>query len=329
MVLYRERKATMRVRLGYVAIALNLPKVTSSSTVTYTTFQKLDTEEKRINKLKAVTLSNLDDLYKILQYNVKKNIHFYRITSALVPLASHPEVTGWDYRKIFKKDFEYIGKLIAEKEMRVDTHPDEFNVINSLKDEVVSNTLRNLMIHVHLFEDLNYPLGKMVLHLGGAVGGRAEGMKRFINNLSTYPEAVSRKLMLENDDKTFTARDVLHVCRETKLPMVFDVHHHNCNNEGETVEELLGDIFNTWREEVLPPKFHFSSPREFEKDRKHADFINAEDFVDFLEKCKKFNVDMDVMLEAKQKDLSLFKLVEDIKLLRPHWNWLDSSTLEI
>jgi len=82
----------MRVRLGYVAIALNIPKTTSSSNVTYTHYKKLATEEEQLEKLKTKTLSNLNNLYKILNYNVENKIHFYRITSALVPLATHPEV---------------------------------------------------------------------------------------------------------------------------------------------------------------------------------------------------------------------------------------------
>jgi len=167
----------MKVRLGYVAIALNLPKVTSSSTVTYKTYSSLISEEERLNKLKKVTLSNMDDLYKILEYNVENQIHFYRVTSALVPLATHPEVTNWDYRRIFQKDFQRIGNFIKEHNMRVDTHPDQFNVINSKREEVVEATKRNLQFHVDLFEDIDYSLGKMVLHIGSAEGGKDKAKK--------------------------------------------------------------------------------------------------------------------------------------------------------
>lgn len=319
----------MIVRLGYVAIAMKLPKVTSSSAVTYTNYQKLATQEKKINKLKAVTLTNLDDLYKILQYNVENSIHFYRITSALIPLSTHPEVTDWNYRTIFKMDFERIGRFIKENNLRVDTHPNEFNVINSTKPDVVASAERNLMSHVHLFEDIDYPQGKMVLHIGGGEGGKESGIQRFVSNLSKFPEAISNKLILENDDKVYNAADVLKICKETKLPMVFDVHHHNCNNNGETVDELLPDILRTWEGQSLPPKFHFSSPKDSEKDRKHSDYIYPQDFVEFIEKCKRHDLDIDIMLEAKQKDLALYKLVEDVKALKPDWNWIDNSTLKL
>jgi UV DNA damage endonuclease len=53
------------------------------------------------------------------------------------------------------------------------------------------------------------------------------------------------------------------------------------------------------------------------------------DFIQFAEKVKEFNIDIDVMLESKKKDLSLFALVKDIKALKPEWQWADQTTLEI
>ncbi|QGU95640.1 UV DNA damage repair endonuclease UvsE [Clostridium bovifaecis] len=319
----------MRVRLGYVAIALKLPKVTSSSTVTFKTYSSLISDEERLNKLKRITLSNIDDLYKILEYNVKNKIHFYRITSALVPLATHPEVTNWDYRRIFKKDFQRIGRFIKEYNMRIDTHPDQFNVINSKREEVVEATKRNLYFHVNLFEDIGYTLGKMVLHIGSAEGGKDKAIERFIVNFKAYPKDITEKLILENDDKTFTVREVLHICKSVNAPMVLDIHHHVCNNEGEDLEDLIEDIFNTWSSERLPIKIHVSSPRDDAKDRKHADYIEAKDFIRFIEMCKPLEKDIDVMIEAKKKDLALYKLAEDIKSIKSEWKWIDDTTFEI
>ena len=150
----------MKIRLGYVAISNALgKKVTSSSNVTYKTYSKITSEEKKIEKLKSITHSNFEGLEKILRYNIENDIHFYRLTSALIPLTTHPDVPNWGYRKLFKKDFEYIGKLIKKNNMRVDTHPDQFNVINSANDEVVKNTIKNLSRQVEWFEDMDYPIG--------------------------------------------------------------------------------------------------------------------------------------------------------------------------
>ena len=320
----------MKIRLGYVAISNTLgKKVTSSSNVTYKTYSKLNSQEKRIQKLKSITSSNFNALEKIIRYNIENDIHFYRITSALIPLTTHPEVPNWEYRKIFKKDFEYIGKLIRQSNMRVDTHPDQFNVINSAKDEVVQNTIRNLSRQVEWFEDLNYPEGKMVIHVGGATGGKEAALKRFVDNFKVFPQDIQNRLIIENDDKIYTAKETLSLCEQLQVPMVLDVHHHNCNNDGENIYDMLGEIFDTWNGQPLPPKIHFSSPKDGELDRKHADYIDADDFINFIENSRVLNTDFDVMLECKEKDIALFKLVDDIKKLKPKYNWIDKTTLSI
>lgn len=318
----------MIIRLGYVAIALNLGKVTSSSTLTYTRYLKLNKED-RLKKLKEVTYSNIEALEKILRYNIDNSIHFYRMTSNFIPLATHPDVM-WDYLKYFKKDLEYIGKLIKDNNLRVDAHPDQFNVINSDRESVVENTLRTLNMQVDLFEAMNYEQGKLVIHIGGAKGGKDIALDRFINNLKNFPKRITDRLILENDDKTFNAKEVLQICEKTNLPMVFDIHHHNCNNCEEDIKSLLPQIFKTWEDEELVPKIHFSSPREFEKDRKHADYIDANRFLEFIYKAKEsVNKDFDIMIEAKKKDITLNILVKDLKKLTKDIKFIDSATLEI
>ncbi|MCI9260082.1 MULTISPECIES: UV DNA damage repair endonuclease UvsE [Romboutsia] len=318
----------MIIRLGYVAIALNLGKVTSSSTLTYTRYLKLNKED-RLKKLKEVTYSNIEALEKILRYNIDNNIHFYRMTSNFIPLATHPDVI-WDYLKYFKKDLEYIGKLIKDNNLRVDAHPDQFNVINSDRERVVENTLRTLNMQVDLFEAMNYEQGKLVIHIGGAKGGKDIALDRFINNLKNFPKRITDRLILENDDKTFNAKEVLQICEKTNLPMVFDIHHHNCNNCEEDIKSLLPQIFKTWEDEELVPKIHFSSPREFEKDRKHADYIDANRFLEFIYKAKEsVNKDFDIMIEAKKKDIALNILVKDLKKLTKDIKFIDSATLDI
>ena len=73
---------------------------------------KLDMSDKRLDKLKSVALSNLEALQQILKYNIENEIHFYRVTSALIPLVTHPEVGYWGHREILKKDFEYAHYII-------------------------------------------------------------------------------------------------------------------------------------------------------------------------------------------------------------------------
>ncbi|WP_455538692.1 UV DNA damage repair endonuclease UvsE [Terrisporobacter sp.] len=319
----------MIIRLGYVAIALNLKNVTSSSTVTFATYNKLKSEEERLKKLKSVTFSNIDDLETILKYNIENNIHFYRLTSKLIPLFTHPEVT-WEYERYFSKELRRIGDIVKKSSMRIDFHPDQFNVINSVKDKVVDDTIRNLNHAVDLYDLMEYDEGKLVIHVGSSAGGKEESIERFIKNLQRFPKRISSRLIIENDDKIFTAKDVLNLCNKINCPMVLDLHHHKCKNNGEDIVNLLGDIFNTWNNEKLPPKVHFSSPKEGEFDRKHADFIDVNDFATFLNIAKEsVNRDFDVMIEAKKKDQALFQLVKDLKKINYPCKFIDSSTIKI
>lgn len=316
----------MKVRLGYVAISLNLPKVSSSSNVTFSYYSKLKTDKEKLDKLIKVTKSNLNNLMTILKYNKEKQINFYRITSSLVPLATHPDVTNWDFRETFSKEFELLGNYILTNNFRVDTHPNEFNVINSVNDSTVKNTIRNLLFHVNLFDDLNYKNGKMVLHVGGKQHGIIDASRRFIDNFNTMPDSIKSKIILENDDKSFTATDTLNICETLNIPMVFDFHHFKCNNNNENLTKILHRFNASWKNEIFPPKMHYSSPRYHKLDRKHSDYINPIEFVNFIEICSDVFTELDIMLEAKNKDLALFKLVKDIKTLKPNWNWINSST---
>lgn len=318
----------MKVRFGYVAIAMRLEKVTSSSPVTYKKYSSIDSERERLSLLKKVTQSNLNDLIKILNYNIENDIHFYRLTSKLIPLATHQEVR-WDYSKVIQNECQKVARLIQEFNMRIDAHPDQFNVLNSVNESVIESSIKTLQHQLDLFDLFQIKHGKLVLHVGGKAGGKEAALERFEQTFTKLPSRIQQALILENDDKTYSANDVLGLCQRLHIPMVLDIHHHRCYHEGEFLEALVEHIFNTWEGDFWPPKIHVSSPREFETDRRHADFIEVEDMLRFLDLIKPLNQDIDVMIEAKQKDLALHRLVHDIRQARPNWQWLDHTTVEI
>ena len=58
----------MKIRLGYVAISKKLgKKVPSSSTVTFSNYNKIVLPSKKLEKLQTVAASNLHDLEKIIK----------------------------------------------------------------------------------------------------------------------------------------------------------------------------------------------------------------------------------------------------------------------
>lgn len=128
---------------------------------------------------------------------------------------------------LLSKEYEEIGQIIKEHRLRVDTHPDHFNVINSVKEGVFEATQNELMYHEHIFEMMQYQQGKMVLHIGSSVNGKRESLKRFINNFKKLPQAIQNRIILENDDKTYNVEEVLEVCETLGIPMVLDYHHYS------------------------------------------------------------------------------------------------------
>lgn len=134
--------------------------------------------------------------------------------------------------------------------------------------------------------------------------------------------------MLENDDKTYTVADVLQISKELSIPMVVDIHHHNCVNNGESLKELLPEIFDTWKNEYFKPKIHFSSPKASNQFRSHADDIDISEFYEFLQIAKYTGKDFDVMIEAKNKDTALLNLSQGLKKLEGI-RWLDTGQFEV
>ena len=299
----------MKVRLGYVALSKALDDVTTSSTITYTNYIN---KNYNTSKLLEITKNNLDSLYKIIKYNVKNNFHFYRLTSKLVPLATHDKV-NFDYITPFLDKYKKIGKLINDNNIRVDTHPDQYAVLNSMDSKIVKNTVEILEYHYKIMDALGIKDKIIILHVGSSACGKKASITRFINNFNKLPDHIKKCITVENDDKVYNIKDVLELCHKINVPMVLDYHHFICNNEKEDINDYLKEIINTWNGKL--PKMHFSSPKsKLKKEfRSHSDYINKECFIEFINILKKQDKDIDIMLEAKAKDDAISRLVRCLK----------------
>ena len=313
----------MKVRLGYVAITKTLDNITSSSPLSYTIYKNLENKNECLYK---VIKSNLSDLKEIIIYNIKNNIHFYRLSSAMIPLATHNEV-NFDYITPYKDLYKEIGNLINKVNMRVDFHPNQYCVLNSMSKSVITNTFEILEYHSKLLNNFQVDNPLVLLHVGSSAGGKKAAITRFINNFYKLPVEIQNMLALENDDKVFMIEDVLEICEKLSIPCVLDYHHYICNHESDLVT-LLPRIFNTWKGRI--PKIHFSSPKsKLKKEfRSHHDYIFVDDFISFLEILKPYNIDVDIMLEAKAKDEALFKLVRELKY-KTNYKFLDDTTFTL
>lgn len=300
----------MKIRLGYVGTPITIPNMTYSSTLTYTNYLKLG-ENLGMKKLDAVIQSNFKHLKDVLHYNIRNEISFYRLSQNLIPLATKEDVI-FDYPNLYKQEFLEIGKIIRKNNMRIDSHPDQFCVLNSTRKEVIEASVRILEFHHQLFKSMKLDC-HMIIHGGGNTFGKKQSMARFKNQFQKLPEYLRKEILLENDDKVFGITDILNLCEELQIPFVLDYHHYLCNHEDEIITDYLPRIFKTWEHTNLNPKMHFSSPKNKKEFRSHSEYIDPDKFIQFIELLKPYNQDIDIMLECKAKDDALFRLVRSLK----------------
>lgn len=290
------------MRLGYACINESL-KPKKFRSIRLKTIQT-----KGIDYLKYIVLENLEFLLEVLEWNSAHDIYFYRISSDIMPLITHPEVTalGWQWQKD-KEVIDALDKIRVFKlkeNMRLSMHPDQFTVLNSLRPDVVKSSMEYLVYHADFLEAVSGD--DMILHVGGVYGDKPAAMMRFIHVANSLPDKVKTYLRIENDDKSYNIYELLSISEQTGLPVVFDFHHHRCLVDDHVTKDLLDKIFSTW---TGIPKVHISSGKRHPKDRSHSHYIDDDDksWVYMLEQY-----DVDIMIEAKGKEKTLLKLREDL-----------------
>ncbi len=315
----------MLVRLGFVAMSVHLKDASPSKTITRTRFETLDDPQRALNHIRSLVEINAQNTLRLLRYCGSRDIHLYRLTSKLIPLATILLQTHELQELVSSRAlqlFSECGKTAKEQHLRISAHPDHFTVLGSTNPSVVESAILNLRYHHEILElmGLSDSCYQLVLHVGSAVGGKEAAMKRFAETFEKLPSLLQRRLMLENDDKTYTTGETLSLCQKLKIPMVLDVHHMICNGTPDDTL-LLPEILQTWNGQAFPPKFHFSTPRSPKTPRAHADYIDPCCFREFLMQLKNAGAQQaDIMLEAKQKDEALFTLMRalsDCKDIQP------------
>lgn len=314
---YEENKVTLMrqtlVRLGYVAMSVQLQNCSPSQTMTFAQYSKLE-EEAAIHKLERIAISNLENCLRLLKHNAAHDIQFFRLSSRLVPLATHEALKGWDYLSPIKESLLALGEFAQKHQMRIGFHPDHFVLLNSPREEVLKQSLQTLLLHHQLLQGMKIdPSHRCVMHVGGNYKNTALSLERFVSNWAEVPWQLQRMIILENDDKSFHLEDTLYLCEKLGIPLVFDYHHHLAHHHKESWEEEWERVVNSWKVSELPVKMHISSPKSEKEFRHHADYIDPEMFLTFLHGIKGSVEQLDCMIEAKQKDEALFRLMQDLK----------------
>lgn len=300
------------MNLGYACINMTLSnrkgdeKVTTNRSMIKRTFLSKGTDY-----ASELALLNCKDLMRILRWNNLNNIKVFRLSSDLFPWASEYNIEDLkDFNQI-STQLKRCGDYAKDKGIRITSHPGPFNVLVSPRENVVNNTIKDLEIHGKIFDLLGLsrtPYNKLNIHCNGVYGDKISAMDRFCSNFERLSDAVKSRLTVENDDKgsMYNVKDLMYIHERIGIPIVFDYHHHKFNTGDLSEEDALNLALNTWRDGIRPIVHYSESKRLHENDDKikpqaHSDYIN--------ELPNLYGNDVDVMVEAKAKELSILKFM--------------------
>ncbi|KAG6873439.1 hypothetical protein C0995_015528 [Termitomyces sp. Mi166 len=306
-----ELKATtFKGRLGYACLNTVLRnKRPASQSVFCSRTCRLDSLKKNgIEWVKELGKKNVKDLFTMIQWNEDNHISFLRISSEMFPFASHAK-HGYslDYCHSLLAE---VGRLANKYGHRLTTHPGQFTQLGSPKPEVVKSSIRELEYHCEMLDRMGIGVdGVIIIHGGGVYNDKAATLERIKKTVTeVLPQNVRSRIVLENDERNdelcYSAEDLLPICEELDIPLVFDYHHDALNPSSIPPSAVIQRANAIFARRGIRPKQHLSEPRPgaetlMEK-RAHAD------------RCETFPVDlpddMDLMIEAKDKEQAVLHL---------------------
>lgn len=287
------RNVETRVRIGYVGTNLGLG--TKTRTFRLAGFTK--------DRARETARANLADTLRCLEWNAERGIGFFRVTSGIVPFASHPIAADWDWRDELKDEFKAVGDLANAVGMRLGTHPGQYVLINSPRESVVEASLAELDYHADMLDLMGVEDdARLQIHVGGVYDDRESSLRRWGEAHKRLPEKVRRRLAVENDERLFPLGDCLRLNEQVGVPVIFDVFHHSLLNGGETLPEAYAKVIPTW--DKCPMQLDYSSQNEDKRFGAHTATLVEDDFREF---AKTVPDGTDIMLEIKDKETSAMK----------------------
>jgi|TARA_R110000823_G_scaffold47817_2_gene121633 UV DNA damage endonuclease len=272
-------------------------------------------QAKGVKYASELSLLNVQDLERIIDWNEANDIKFYRMSSDVFPWASEHGIESLpDYDQICKI-LKRCGDKATKYGQRITTHPGPFNKLTSPREQVVLNTIKDLEIHGQVFDLMGLPrtpYAKINIHVGAHYNDKSLALGNFCRNFDRLSPSVQHRLTVENDDKA-SLYSTKELCEEVYsrigIPVVHDFHHHTfCTGEVDQ-EEALTMAAMTWGD--VTPVTHYSQSRSVEhndpkiKPQAHSD--------SYWEPVNTYGLPVDVMLECKHKEIGLYKMQKLLK----------------
>ena len=286
------------MNIGYACLALAVPD---------TGIKKCLIKNASPDRLRELIRSNLDALLNMVEYNIANDIRLYRVSSDIIHFASSP-VNNVPWAEEFKDRLAIIGGRIKESGMRVSMHPGQYTVLNSPDEKIAAAAAAELDYHALFLDSLGVDAtNKIILHIGGVYGDKAAASERFIRRFQALPDNVRRRLVIENDDRSYNVSDVLEISARAGIPVVFDNLHHMANPPARTLsqEEWIKACAATWGLRDGRQKIHYSQSDPDRKPGAHSASIHIDEFLNFHDSLA--GEKPDIMLEVKDKNVSARK----------------------
>jgi len=298
------------MKIGYACINMTLgeQKITTNRGMVKRTF-----DSKGVKYASELALQNVRDLLQVINWNQRNNINFYRMSSDMFPWMSEYKFDDLPDIQLIRNILSGIGRIThsLHYDHRLTFHPGPFNVLASPNQDVITKTVAELDRHAYIMNMLGLPkspFSKINIHVGGAYGNKSDALKRWVDNFSLLHDDTKARLTIENDDKPnmFTVADLMYIYEHTGIPIVFDYHHHNCHSGGMSTHDALQLAISTWPDGITPI-VHVSEPRDDQNVRAHHDYIRNQ--------VDTYGYDLDLMFEAKAKELSVLEYRKNFNTL--------------
>lgn len=340
------------IRYGYACVNMTLtnrPKKLGGRVTTSRTARKASWYPNNLQLISDKALENATDLLTYLKWNEQHGITLFRVGSELFPWHDHYELHDLpDYEAISEKLFE-CGEYARKHGHRLTTHPGPFHVLGSPRQEVVEKSLIGLERHSEMFDLMGYTPSfenKINIHVAGAYGDREATAKRWIKSWHRLSDSCKSRLVLENDDKAsmYSVRHLYELIhQEIGIPITFDYWHHTFCTGDLTERQAFFMARSTWDKHGVTQCTHYSESRRneqkllvekmfdhhnisldnihewptFEKEYKIFSKIKEQAHADYiLDTPNTYGVDdLDVVVEAKAKELAILPVLEKQKEL--------------
>jgi len=287
-------------RVGYACMPLGYAAIRSPRT----TVLRLATPE----KLRELIQWNIGNLEETLRYNARQNFGLFRIGTQFIPFGSHPE-NPLAWQEEFGAELRRVGDLARSLGLRLSFHTTNYVLLNSLRESVVHAGLAEIEYQSRVLDLMGLDAShRVVVHAGIRRPEASVARARFCQALDQLSEGARRRVVIENDEKQWSADEVALTARDAGIPMVFDtLHHQVCGGawRDRPLAEILASVFDTWCDEDGIPKVHFSSQDPEKRPGAHGDEVDPEELEAFLAQAETLGRPFDLMIEAKAKDLAV------------------------